>query len=70
MGEEDTSDNEFENLFRIVRDRFANRLTADELEQIKKDVKTFIDNSRELRSIRLSNSDEPFFIFKPYKVKR
>jgi len=70
MSEEKSDDKEFENLYNVVRDRFGGRLTVEELEQVKKDVKTVADASRALRSVKLSNWDEPFFIFKPHKGRK
>lgn len=70
MSEEKSDDKEFENLSNVVKGRFGDRLTAEELEQVKKDIKTIVDASEALRAVKLSNWDEPVFVFKPYKGRK
>lgn len=70
MSEEKPDDKESENLYNLVKDRFGDRLTAEELEQVKKDIKTIVDASKALQTVKLSNWDEPFLFFKPYKRRK
>ena len=58
---------EAEFLFEMVKDRYGNRLSAEELEEVRKGVLGLVKTAEVLRSVKLGNSTEPFSIFKPYK---
>jgi len=58
---------ESDHLFQMVRDRYGDRLSADELEEVKKGVEVIVEAAESLRSVTLGNGTEPFSIFKPYK---
>jgi len=70
MGSKKHIDKESQNLFSLVKDRFGDRLTPNELEEVRKDVRSIAEACTALRAVRLANSDEPFFVFKPHKGKR
>ncbi len=61
------SSKEAELLFEMVRDRYGDRLSAEELEEVRKGVKGIAEAAEALRSVKLGNDTEPFSIFKPYK---
>jgi len=61
---------DFENLYNLVEERYGDRLTARELEEVKKDVQAIVETSKTLRAIKLHNSDEPFIIFRPYRGRK
>ncbi len=63
----DESPNEAEFLFQMVRDRYGDRLSAEELEEVRKGVEGIAKAAEALRSVKLGNGTEPFSIFKPYK---
>ncbi len=63
----DESPKEAEFLFQMVRDRYGDRLSAGELEEVRKGVKGIAEAAEALRSVKLGNGTEPFSIFKPYK---
>ena len=63
----DESPKEAEFLFQMVRDRYGDRLNAEELEEVRKGVKGIAEAAEALRSVKLGNGTEPFSIFKPYK---
>ncbi len=63
----DESPKEAEFLFQMVRDRYGDRLNAEELEEVRKGVKGIMEAAEALRSVKLGNGTEPFSIFKPYK---
>ena len=65
MNEESPKESDF--LFEMVKDRYGDRLTADELEEVRKGVEGIVEATRALRSVKLGNGTEPFSIFKPYK---
>ena len=63
----DESPKEAEFLFQMVRDRYGDRLSAEELEEVRKGVEGVAKAAEALRSVKLGNSTEPFSIFKPYR---
>jgi len=63
----ETPDPEFETVFEIVRLRYGTRLTPEQLEDLRKIVRARVDAARALRAIRLTNADEPFQRFEPYR---
>jgi hypothetical protein len=63
-------DKESEILYNLVKESYGGRLTAAELEEVKKDVQAIVETSKALREIRLHNSDEPFVIFRPYRRRK
>lgn len=58
---------ESETLFKQVRDQYGNRLTPEELEEVKKGVERIMETAKALREVKLENWDEPFSIFKPFR---
>jgi hypothetical protein len=65
MANESSKESEF--LFEIVKARYGDRLSAEELEEVRKGVEGITKAAGILRSIKLENGDEPYSIFKPYK---
>lgn len=63
----DESSKEAEFMFEMVRDRYGDRLSAEELEGVRKGVKGIAEAAESLRSVKLGSGTEPFSIFKPYK---
>jgi len=63
----DESPKEAEYLFEMVRDRYGDRLSAEELEEVRKGVEGIAKAAEILRAVKLENGDEPFSIFRPYK---
>ena len=57
---------ESETLFNLVRDQYGDRLTPEELEEVKKGVERIMETAKALREVKLENWDEPFSIFKPF----
>ncbi|TET72751.1 hypothetical protein E3J39_01710 [Candidatus Bathyarchaeota archaeon] len=57
---------ESETLFKLVRDQYGDRLTPEELEEVKKGVERIMETAKALREVKLENWDEPFSIFKPF----
>jgi len=58
---------EVEALFALVRRRYGARLTAAELEGVRKGIQGIVEGARALRAVRLGNADEPFQPFAPYR---
>ena len=63
----DKSSKEAEFLFEMVRGRYGDRLSAEEIEEVRKGVEGIAKAAEALRSVKLGNGTEPFSIFKPYK---
>ncbi len=51
----------------MVRERYGDLLSAEELEEVRKGVQGIAKAAEALRSVKLENGTEPFSIFKPYK---
>ena len=58
---------ESEHLFSIIKERYGERLSEDELAEVKKGVDRIVEAAEKLREIKLENGDEPFFVFRPYR---
>jgi hypothetical protein len=65
MAMTDTPDPETEVLFEIIRQRYAARLTAEQLDELRTIVDGQVKAARALRAVRLTNADEPFQRFEP-----
>jgi len=59
---------EIEHLFALVRARYGERLTADQLADLHQTVESIVQTARALRSVRLPNTTEPYAPFAPYRV--
>jgi len=66
----DEKSRELEARLRVVIDRYGDRLTPEELEEVRKALEANLDAAHALRSIRLENWDEPFSVFKPIRRRR
>ena len=58
---------EVDRLFGLVRERYGSRLSAAELEEVRKGVEAIVQAVHALRAIKLQNSDEPLQPFVPYR---
>lgn len=58
---------ESEHLLNIIKERYGERLSDEELAEVKKGVERIVEAAEKLREIRLENGDEPFFVFRPYR---
>jgi hypothetical protein len=64
----ETPDPETDTLFEIVRQRYGGRLTNEQLDDLRKIVRGQVDVARALRAVRLTNADEPYQRFAPYRA--
>ena len=60
-------DPEVERLFGLVRERYGERLTQAQLDDVKKGVEGIVLAARALRAVKLRNADEPFPPFVPHR---
>jgi|RhiMetdeSRZDD1v2_1073273.scaffolds.fasta_scaffold00439_11 hypothetical protein len=56
---------EAELLFALVRDRYGNRLTSEELAAVRTAVEAIVEAARALRAVRLDNADGPLLPVRP-----
>ena len=56
---------EAETLFSLVKEKYRDKITEEELDEVKKAVERIVETSMELRKVELGNWDEPFSVFKP-----
>jgi Rad3-related DNA helicase len=60
-------DPEADALFEIVRQRYGDRLTREQLDELSRIVQAQVEAARALRAVRLTNADEPMQPFAPYR---
>ncbi len=58
---------ESEFLFELVKTRYDERLTPEELEEVRKGVERISETAEALRAVKLGNGDEPFSAFIPFR---
>ena len=49
----------------VARARFGDKLSPEQMEQLRKDLDGYARNSERLGAVKLKNSDEPDFVFSP-----
>jgi hypothetical protein len=69
MSEPTKPDPEADALFEIVRQRYGDRLTPEQLDEVRKIVKAQVEAAHALRAMRLTNADEPMQPFAPYRAE-
>ncbi|HEV2054233.1 MAG TPA: hypothetical protein VGV06_03560 [Methylomirabilota bacterium] len=69
MSEPAKLDPEADALFEIVRERYGDRLTREQLDELSRIVRAQVETSRALRAMRLTNADEPMQPFAPYRAE-
>jgi len=63
------SDKETSILMELVKERYGERLTEEQLEHVENSLKRVMETGKALRDTPLENSDEPYNVFKPYRRK-
>lgn len=58
---------EAETLFSLVKEKYGDKITEEEFDEVKKGIERIVETSMELRKVELGNWDEPFSVFKPYR---
>jgi hypothetical protein len=69
MSEPTKPDPEADALIEIVRQRYGDRLTPEQFDEVRKIVQAQVEAARALRAIRLTNADEPVQPFAPYRAE-
>ena len=67
MSEVNPTEGVLDALFDMVLARYGHRLTLTEQAEVRKGIEQGIENARALKTVPLTNSDEPFSVFSPYK---
>ena len=63
----DTTNKEVDERFNIVKRLYGDRLTSEELAEVRKGVESIVEAAESLRAVKLENGDEPFSVFVPYR---
>jgi len=69
MTEPGKPDHEADALYDLVRQRYGDRLTPAQLDEVRKMIGAQVDAARALRAVRLTNADEPMQPFAPYRAE-
>ncbi len=56
-------------LFALVRQRYGDRMTAEELAAVREGIEGIVKGARALRAVRLKASDEPLQLFAPFRAE-
>jgi len=56
-------------LFDLLKKRYDERLSPEELSEVKKGVENIQQAAVKLRAVKLKNSDEPYALFVPYRER-
>jgi hypothetical protein len=54
-------------LFDLLKGRYGDRLTPEQLEDLRETVGEITKRADEMRSVSLKISDEPFLVFTPFR---
>ncbi len=56
-------------LLELLKRRYGGRLTAEQLEELRKSVEAASGRAVQMRSVPLDNGDEPAFVFRPFRAE-
>ena len=56
-------------LLELLKRRYGGRLTAEQLEELRKAVAAASERAVRMRSVPLDNWDEPAFVFGPFRAE-
>ena len=54
-----------EHLIALIKERYGNRLTPQELDEVRVSLTAILDGADVMRAVKLENGDEPNQTFKP-----
>ena len=64
---DETTNKEVDERFNIVKRLYGDRLTSEELDEVRKGVEGIVEAAESMRAVKLENGDEPFSVFVPYR---
>ena len=53
----------------MLKGRYGDRLTAEQIEELRKAVAAASERAAQMRSVPLGNGDEPAFVFRPFRAE-
>ena len=56
-----------QHLFDMVKSRYGDRLSPEELAEVRKGVKALAEAAEALRAVKLDPGEEPLSVFTPYR---
>jgi hypothetical protein len=65
MSELEAERSEADILFLLLRERYGNRLTLEELQAVRNGLAAIVEGAQSLRSVRLENGDSPLLPRRP-----
>ena len=68
MSEPTSDPSEVELRFALVRRRYGDRLTPEQLDEVRRAVGAIVEMVTALRTVRLTNGDEPGQRFVPFRA--
>lgn len=69
MSETEAVRSEVDTMLALVRERYGERLDAEQLAGVRTAIVAIVQASRALRAVRLDNADEPGQPFAPYRAE-
>jgi hypothetical protein len=60
---------EVDTMLALVRERYGNRLDAEQVAGVRTAIEAIVQASRALRAVRLTNADEPAQPFAVYRAE-
>lgn len=66
MDNSNPEEREVDVLFDLVKHKYSDHLSSNDLDDVRNVVKGIIDAAKEIRSVKLKNSDEPGVVFRPF----
>ena len=63
----ESTDKEVDERFSIVKRLYGDRLTTEQLDEVRKGVVGIVEAAEAMRAVKLENGDEPFSVFVPYR---
>ena len=67
MSEQSSVDNKAEQMMAVIRQRYGDRLSDDELEEVSEATKAIAQASEDMRSVDVGHGDSPFSV-PPYRA--
>ena len=61
------NDSEVDALVELLKGRYGDRLTDEQLAELRKAVEAASERAVQMRTVPLGNGDEPAFVFRPFR---
>ena len=61
------NDSDVDALVEMLKGRYGDRLTDEQLADLRKAVKAASERAAQMRSVPLGNGDDPAFVFTPFR---